>query len=176
MKLAQDRLRATNGAEGAPLLTRPNGEGIETVVRPLSPNASSLPLPTRPNGEGIETPELVPLLERGELRGLFRRALTEKGLKRTPGCRTDDASPALPTRPNGEGIETTTPSSSPTGASQTLSTRPNQESLQRLCKPRKTPNTRKIGLPMRANGEEIQTEDSHPHSGDPCLLSTGNQH
>ena len=111
-------------------------------------------------------------------RFLFRRALTEKGLKRWGRglSRWDKVCGSLPTRPNGEGIETTTPSSSPTGASQTLSTRPNQESLQRLCKPRKTPNTRKIGLPMRANGEEIQTEDSHPHSGDPCLLSTGNQH
>ena len=63
-------------------------------------------LPTRPNGEGIETigygmPALQPVNH------LFRRALTEKGLKQGAdgGC-ISCVNTSLPTRPNGEGIET----------------------------------------------------------------------
>ena len=45
--------------------------------------ASIATLPTRPNGEGIETGVRRPLRDRPRIVRLFRRALTEKGLKQS---------------------------------------------------------------------------------------------
>ena len=68
------------------LPTRPNGEGIETsIVVHTAPTGRPLrTLPTRPNGEGIETDRHFCVSFAGAR--LFRRALTEKGLK--PGAST----------------------------------------------------------------------------------------
>ena len=97
-----------SGGYGGALPTRPNGEGIETLQMHAPTDVHTSALPTRPNGEGIETTRSSSLTSHNPSFLLFRRALTEKGLKLFQKNRSIpklDQEP-LPTRPNGEGIET----------------------------------------------------------------------
>ncbi len=126
------------------LPTRPNGEGIETGLTTLIlVLVMSYTLPTRPNGEGIETSPTNTSIS--EPHALFRRALTEKGLKRAH-CAimwNHNFYVPLPTRPNGEGIETIKPSSKKEiSDSAPLPTRPNGEGIETLASERLDSPTR----------------------------------